>query len=61
MRFEIKENTLTKYLPDAGDETVAVPDGVVTIGCGAFSGVDQAISVILPDSVTCIDDFFGTL
>ena len=57
--FVIKNGVLTKYVGPGGD--VTVPDGVTSIGQGAFEWCHSLTSITLPDSVTSIGEcaFFG--
>ena len=50
--FIIENGVLTKYVGPGGD--VAVPEGVTSIGLGAFSGCSSLTSVTLPEGVTSI-------
>ena len=50
--FVIKNGVLTKYVGPGGD--VTVPEGVTSIGDGAFRCCSRLTSITLPDSVTSI-------
>ena len=50
--FEISDGKLLHYNGSAAD--VAVPEGVVSVGPGAFSSNDAIESVFLPDSVQTV-------
>lgn len=54
--FTIENGVLTKYNGSGGD--VVIPSGVTAIGNRAFLGVsgDKVTNVIIPDSVTLIDE-----
>lgn len=52
--FEIEMNVLVVYT--GMEEHVVIPDGVTTIGRGAFVENAHVVSVVIPDSVTVIDD-----
>ncbi|WP_179670700.1 leucine-rich repeat protein [Pseudobutyrivibrio ruminis] len=51
--FEINGTTLTKYNGTGG--AVVIPNGITTIGYGAFSGATSVTSVEIPNSVTKIE------
>lgn len=51
------EETLIKYPPGRNDETYTVPDTVLTIESGAFSGSKYLKEIIIPDTVTEIGAF----
>ncbi|MBE6017652.1 MAG: hypothetical protein E7233_08605 [Lachnospiraceae bacterium] len=53
--FNKDQTTLILYPEGKGDEYV-IPDGVLSIGVGAFSGCRNLTSVTIPDSVTSIGD-----
>ena len=57
--FIIENGVLKKYVGPGGD--VTVPDGVTSIGYGAFEWCHSLTSITLPDSVTSIGEcaFFG--
>ena len=50
--FIIENGVLKKYVGPGGD--VTVPNGVTSIGNGAFSGCSSLTRIALPDSVTSI-------
>lgn len=50
--FEIQDDTLTKYT--RRKTMVEVPEGVTTIGAGAFKGHVSMEEVVLPESISCI-------
>ena len=52
-RCLIKDNTIIAYA-EASGTTYTIPDGVTTIGEGAFDNCDSLTSVTIPDSVTTI-------
>ena len=55
--YDISEGTLTKgNVTLEGDVTAHIPDGVVTIGNKSFMGNETINKVIMPDSVTAIED-----
>lgn len=45
----INNDVLEEYT--GSDEYVVIPDGIKTIGTGAFGDVDSLIEVILPEGV----------
>ena len=52
--FVIKNGVLTKYVGPGGD--VTVPEGVTSIGQGAFEWCHSLTSITIPDSVTSIGE-----
>ena len=50
--FEIEDGVLTYYSGDEGD--VVIPNGVTSIGEGAFDSCERLTSVTIPESVTFI-------
>ena len=54
--FTIMDKTLTAVELNGATE-IAIPDGVNSIGYGAFSGCDELISVTIPDGVASIGPF----
>ena len=52
--FVIENGVLTKYTGPGGD--VVIPEGVTSIGDGAFCGCNSLTSVTIPDGVTSIGD-----
>ena len=52
--FTIEDNVLVKY--SGYSDVVVIPDGVTSIGDGAFEGSVLLTSVTIPDSVTSIGD-----
>ena len=53
--FQITNGVLTKYTGPGGD--VVVPEGVTTIGGGAFGECESLTSIVLPEGVTSIGDY----
>ncbi|MBE6558888.1 MAG: PKD domain-containing protein [Ruminococcaceae bacterium] len=53
--FLVSDDVLTAYLGEGGE--VVIPDGVKTIGTGAFRNCTTLTKVILPDSVEIIDEY----
>lgn len=53
--FTKDKEALISYLPN-GPETYIVPDGVTTIGAGAFMWNESIKEVILPESLECIGE-----
>lgn len=55
--YDISEGTLTKgNVTLGGDITAHIPDGVVTVGNKSFMDDTTITKVIMPDSVTAIED-----
>ena len=54
--FNKKENILERYPSGKKDEHYVIPDGVTSIGEGAFSGCSSLTSITVPNSVTSIDN-----
>ena len=52
--FEIENGTLKGYIGEGG--AVIIPDGVISIGDGAFYDCKKLASVIIPDSVTSVGE-----
>ena len=52
--FEIENGILTKYLGSGGD--VVIPEGVKSIGNGAFYCCENLSGVVIPETVTSIGD-----
>lgn len=54
-----EDNTKTKIFGSEKDisNILIIPDGVTSIGNGAFNGCKHLTSVIIPDSVTSIGDY----
>lgn len=50
------KSTLVRYAEGKNNTRFEIPDGVTTIGYGAFHGSDSLTSVIIPDSVTRIGE-----
>ena len=50
--FEIEDGSLVKYNGPGGD--VVIPDGITSIGDGAFEDCTNLTSVIIPDGVDAI-------
>ena len=57
MAFEVKKNILKKYIPEAGQTDVVLPEGVDTIGTKAFENCGELNSVILPDGITVLKQY----
>lgn len=55
MAFTIENGVLTKYTEEAGVTEVIIPEGVTTIGSGAFAKCTSLTSVIIPEGVNLID------
>ena len=53
--FQITNGVLTKYTGPGGD--VVVPEGVTSIGGGAFGECESLTSIVLPEGVTSIGDY----
>ena len=51
MSFKIENGVLLEWMPQEGETTVNVPDGVTEIGTGALRLRKSAVHVVLPDSV----------
>lgn len=49
--FEIKNNVLIKYHEQEGKTEVIIPDGIIEIRKGAFTGCNNLYKIIIPDSV----------
>ena len=52
--FEIENGVLKEYL--GSSETVAIPDGITSIGDNAFWNCSSLISIDIPDGVISIGD-----
>ena len=52
--FEIVDGCLVKYNGD--DTEVVIPNGITSIGDGAFANCEDVIEVVIPDGVTSIGD-----
>ena len=50
------EQTLICCLPALEENDCTVPEGILTIGCDAFSGCSTLSAITLPDSLTVIGD-----
>jgi len=50
--FEIEDGELVSYYGEGGE--VIIPDGVTSIGYGAFWGCEELTSVVIPEGVTLI-------
>ena len=53
--FHISGSILEKYIEE-GKKTVIIPNGITSIGYGAFLNCDNLSSVSIPKSVTSIDE-----
>lgn len=58
MAFIIKNGVLKRYQEEEGVTEIAIPEGVTSIGRGAFNGSTNLISITIPDGVTEIDYAF---
>ena len=52
--FRVEEGVLVRYRGPGGD--VTIPEGVTSIGKGAFYGCESLTSVTIPEGVTSIGD-----
>jgi len=59
--FNYDQTVLVQYPAARSDKYFVVPEGVKTIGAGAFRGCSKLITISIPDSVTTIEDgaFYG--
>ena len=59
--FSKADKRLIYYLPSKTENSYAIPQGIVSIGYGAFGDCKNLTSVSIPDSVTSIGEqaFFG--
>ena len=55
MAFEIENGVLEKYIEEHGVTEIVIPDGITSIGSGAFEYCRNLTSVVIPDSVTIIE------
>ena len=55
--FYKPEKRLVTYLESSKAETYTIPQGILSIGDGAFGLCDSLTSVTIPDSVTSIGDY----
>ena len=55
--FDINKTTLLAYPAGKAEAHYVIPNGVATIGYGAFSGVNTTFMITVPLSVTLIDSF----
>jgi len=55
--FSHDKKILLRYPPACFDKTYTVPDGVEMIGYYSFSGCMYLTEIIIPDSVTSIDEY----
>lgn len=51
MGFEIENGVLKRYTEEEGVTEVVIPDGVTSIGKGAFESCKNLTSVTIPDSL----------
>ena len=54
MSFEIKDGVLERYCEEAGLKSIAIPEGVKSIGNWAFAYCSALESIVIPASVTSI-------
>lgn len=55
MGYKIEDGVLRKYYPKKGTKKATIPQGVTSIGDGAFSRCSELTSIVIPDSVTSIE------
>lgn len=56
MKFKVVRGRLTSCAPEDGDRSFTVPDYVTSIGAYVFNKSCGLESVVIPDSVTYVDD-----